>query len=167
MSIMSNKCPTCSQSGIERSNPQVPLLRALRPSLSDGRVRSGLETRRQEGQSCRDRRGEKRPLGIPTLKDRVAQMAMVLMLKPIFEADFLDCSHGFRRGRQAYDALDLIRTNCKAGRTAVHDADLKNYFDTIPHDKLMACVRMRVSDSRILVLIRGWLRTPIVEMAEQ
>jgi RNA-directed DNA polymerase len=111
--------------------------------------------------------GGKRPLGIPTLKDRVAQMAVVLMLEPIFEADFLDCSHGFRRGRQAYDALDQIRANLKAGRTAVYDADLKSYFDTIPHDKLMACVRMRVSDSSILDLIRGWLRAPIVEMDEQ
>ena len=69
--------------------------------------------------------GEKRPLGIPTLKDRVAQMAAVLMLEPIFEADFLDCSHGFRRERQAYYALDEICTNLKAGRTAVYDADLK------------------------------------------
>jgi RNA-directed DNA polymerase len=94
-------------------------------------------------------------------------MAVVLMLEPIFEADFLDCSHGFRRERQAYDALDQIRANLKAGRTAVYDADLKSYFDTIPHDKLMACVRMRVSDSSILDLIRGWLRAPIVEMDEQ
>ena len=89
--------------------------------------------------------GSKRPLGIPTLKDRVAQMAVVLILEPIFEADFLDCSHGFRRGRKAHDALEEIRDNLKDGRTAVYDADLKSYFDTIPHDKLMACVRMRVS----------------------
>jgi RNA-directed DNA polymerase len=62
-------------------------------------------------------------------------MAVVLILEPIFEADFLDCSHGFRRGRKAHDALEEIRANLKAGRTAVYDADLKGYFDTIPHDK--------------------------------
>src|SRR6478735_3965833 len=111
--------------------------------------------------------GSKRPLGIPTLKDRVAQMAVVLILEPIFEADFLDCSHGFRRGRKAHDALEEIRTNLKEGRTAVYDADLKGYFDTIPHDKLMACVRMRITDSGVLGLIRGWLRAPVVEIDEQ
>jgi RNA-directed DNA polymerase len=111
--------------------------------------------------------GSKRPLGIPTLKDRVAQMAVVLILEPIFEADFLDCSHGFRRGRKAHDALEEIRANLKAGRTAVYDADLKGYFDTIAHDKLIACVRMRVTDSGVLDLIRGWLRAPIIETDEK
>ena len=72
------------------------------------------------------------------LYDRVVQMAVVLILEPIFEADFLDCSHGFRRGRKAQDALEEIRVNLKEGRTAVYDADLKGYFDTIPHDKLLA-----------------------------
>jgi RNA-directed DNA polymerase len=111
--------------------------------------------------------GRKRPLGIPTLKDRVVQMAVVLILEPIFEADFLDCSHGFRRGRKAHDALEEIRANLKDGRTAVYDADLKGYFDTIPHDKLMACVRMRVTDSGVLGLIRGWLRAPVIETDEE
>jgi RNA-directed DNA polymerase len=111
--------------------------------------------------------GSKRPLGIPTLKDRVAQMAVVLILEPIFEADFLDCSHGFRRGRKAHDALDEIRTNLKDGRTSVYDADLKGYFDTIPHDKLMACVRMRVVDRGVLELIRRWLRAPVIESDEK
>jgi len=94
-------------------------------------------------------------------------MAVVLILEPIFEADFLDCSHGFRRGRKAHDALEEIRVNLKEGRTAVYDADLKGYFDTIPHDKLMACVRMRVTDSGVLGLIRGWLRAPVIEMDEK
>ena len=111
--------------------------------------------------------GSKRPLGIPTLRDRVAQMAVVLILEPIFEADFLDCSHGFRRGRKAQDALEEIRANLKEGRTSVYDADLKGYFDTIPHDKLIACVRMRVTDSGVLGLIRGWLRAPVIEMDEK
>lgn len=111
--------------------------------------------------------GSKRPLGIPTLKDRVAQMAVVLILEPIFEADFLDCSHGFRRGRKAHDALEEIRTNLKDGRTSVYDADLKGYFDTIPHDKLMACVRMRVVDRGVLELIGRWLRAPVIESDEK
>jgi RNA-directed DNA polymerase len=111
--------------------------------------------------------GSRRPLGIPVLKDRVVQMAVVLILEPIFEADFLDCSHGFRRKRKAHDALEEIRANLKEGRTSVYDADLKGYFDTIPHDKLMACVRMRVVDRGVLDLIRGWLRAPVVELDEK
>ena len=110
--------------------------------------------------------GKKRPLGIPTLKDRVVQMAVVLILEPIFEADFSDSSHGFRPGRSAHDALQAIRDNLKAGRNEVYDADLKGYFDTIPHDKLMACVRMRVTDGNVLSLLRGWLRAPIIEEDE-
>ena len=110
--------------------------------------------------------GTKRPLGIPTLKDRVVQMAVVLILEPIFEADFHECSHGFRPGRKAHDALEAIRENLKAGRTEIYDADLKGYFDSIPHDKLMACVRMRVTDGRVLELIRGWLRAPVIEEDE-
>ena len=110
--------------------------------------------------------GSKRPLGIPTLKDRVVQMAVVLILELIFEADFLDCSHGFRPDRKAHDALDEIRDNLKAGRTSVYDADLKGYFDSIPHDKLLACVRMRVTDRSVLGLIRGWLEAPVIEFDE-
>jgi len=111
--------------------------------------------------------GKKRPLGIPTLKDRVVQMAVVLILEPIFEADFCECSHGFRPGRKAHDALEAIRENLKAGRNEVYDADLKGYFDTIPHDKLMACVRMRITDGNVLSLIRGWLRAPVIEEDEK
>lgn len=111
--------------------------------------------------------GKQRPLGIPTLKDRVVQMAVLLILEPIFEADFHDCSHGFRPGRKAHVALQAIRQNLKEGRREVYDADLKGYFDTIPHDKLMACVRMRVTDRGVLDLIQGWLRAPIIEEDEK
>jgi RNA-directed DNA polymerase len=107
--------------------------------------------------------GKLRPLGIPTLKDRVVQMATVLILEPIFEADFEDCSYGFRPGRSAQQALEQIRQGLRDGLTAVYDCDLKGYFDSIPHDKLLACVQMRVTDRSVLSLIRAWLEAPIVE----
>ncbi len=107
--------------------------------------------------------GKLRPLGIPTVRDRVVQMATLLILEPIFEADFLDCSYGFRPGRSAHQALEEIRGHIKAGYQAVYDADLKGYFDSIPHSQLMACVRMRVVDRSVLQLIRMWLEAPVVE----
>jgi len=107
--------------------------------------------------------GKLRPLGIPTLKDRVVQMAVVLILEPIFEADFEDCSYGFRRGRSAHQALEAIRQGLEEGLTAIYDADLKGYYDSIPQDKLLACVRMRVADRSMLGLIRMWLEAPIME----
>jgi RNA-directed DNA polymerase len=107
--------------------------------------------------------GKLRPLGIPTVRDRVVQMATLLILEPIFEADFEDCSYGFRPGRSAHQALEEIRGHLRAGYQAVYDADLKGYFDSIPHDRLMACVRMRVVDRSVLKLIRMWLESPVVE----
>ena len=83
--------------------------------------------------------GKQRPLGIPAVRDRVVQMATLLILEPIFEADFEDCSYGFRPGRSAHQALEEIRGHIQAGYQAVYDADLKGYFDSIPHDKLLAC----------------------------
>jgi RNA-directed DNA polymerase len=90
-------------------------------------------------------------------------MATLLILEPIFEEDFEDCSHGFRPGRSPHQALEEIRGHLKAGYQAVYDADLKGYFDSIPHDKLLACVRMRVVDRSVLKLIRMWLQSPVVE----
>ena len=110
--------------------------------------------------------GKLRPLGIPTVRDRVIQQATLLVLEPIFEADFLDCSYGFRPKRSAHQALEEIRKNLRDGRRAVYDADLQSYFDTIPHDKLLACVRMRVVDRSVLRLIRMWLEAVVVEEGE-
>jgi RNA-directed DNA polymerase len=107
--------------------------------------------------------GKLRPLGIPTVRDRVVQTAAKLILEPIFEADFEDCSYGFRPGRSAHDALQEIRTHLQAGDREVYDADLQSYFDTIPHEKLMKCLEMRISDRQMLKLIRQWLRAVIVE----
>jgi RNA-directed DNA polymerase len=107
--------------------------------------------------------GGVRRLGIPTVKDRVVQMAVYLVLMPIFEADFHPHSFGFRPGRGAHQAVEAIREALRMGKTEVVDADLAQYFDTIPHRKLMRQVARRVSDGRILKLIKGWLRAPIVE----
>lgn len=107
--------------------------------------------------------GKLRPLGIPTVRDRVVQQAVLLVIEPIFEADFLDCSFGFRPGRSAHDALEEIRANLQQGRRAVYDADLQSYFDTIPHEKLMACVDRRIADGSVLKLIRMWLKAVIIE----
>jgi RNA-directed DNA polymerase len=111
--------------------------------------------------------GKKRPLGIPTVRDRVAQMAVLLILEPIYEADFLDVSYGFRPGKSAHQALAAIKSNLEEGYTAIYDADLASYFDTIPHDKLMAAVEMRVADRSVLHLIRLWLKNPFVERGDK
>ena len=90
--------------------------------------------------------GSKRPLGIPTIRDRVAQMALKLVMEPIFEADFCEHSYGFRPKKSAHDAIDTIAEAMWQGQTQVIDADLSKYFDSIPHAKLMASVAERVVD---------------------
>ena len=99
--------------------------------------------------------GRQRPLGIPTVKDRIVQMAVLLVLEPIFEADFVESSYGFRPGRSAHQAVDAIREQLQAGRREVYDADLQGYFDTIPHDQLLKCVRMiRYADDFVILARR-------------
>lgn len=107
--------------------------------------------------------GKLRPLGIPTIKDRVVQMACKMIIEPIFEADFMDTSYGFRPKRSAGKAIDHIYYNLKQGKADVFDADLSGYFDTIPHDKLMIALQERISDKKILKLILMWLKAPIIE----
>jgi RNA-directed DNA polymerase len=107
--------------------------------------------------------GGKRPLGIPTIKDRIVQMATKLVIEPIFEADFQENSYGFRPKRNAHQAMDDIATHLRAGRTQVIDADISKYFDTIPHDKLLKEVAKRIVDKNILRLIKMWLTAPVVE----
>ena len=104
----------------------------------------------------------KRPLGIPTLKDRVAQMAVKLIIEPLFEADFLECSLGFRPKKDNKEAARLAHKYSNTRKWAV-DVDLKNYFDTIDHDVLMELVKRRVSDKRTLWLIKRWLKAGILE----
>jgi group II intron reverse transcriptase/maturase len=110
--------------------------------------------------------GGQRPLGIPTVKDRVVQMAALLVLGPLFEADFHPRSYGFRPGRNAHQALDEIVNALRSGRLEVVDADLSKYFDTIPHDRLLNLVARRTSDGSLLHLIRQWLDAPVVEESD-
>lgn len=106
---------------------------------------------------------KRRPLGIPTVKDRVVQTAMAILLQPIWEADFHEHSYAYRPQRRTHQAMETIREALLSGKTEVVDADLSNYFDTIPHRELLRQVAKRVSDGSVLRLIKAWLRAPIVE----
>jgi len=106
--------------------------------------------------------GSKRPLGIPTIRDRVAQMAVKRVIEPIFEADFCPSSYGFRPQKSAHDAVDAIAEALNRGYTKVIDADLSKYFDSIPHAKLLAVVAERIVDGAILHLLKRWLKAPVI-----
>jgi group II intron reverse transcriptase/maturase len=107
---------------------------------------------------------DKRPLGIPVLKDRVVQMATKLVIEPIFEANFLPCSYGFRPGRSAHDAIDEIRRKITfEKRCIVIDADIKGYFQNIDHTLLLNLVGRRINDPRVLALIKGWLKSGVMD----
>lgn len=110
--------------------------------------------------------GSKRPLRIPTIRDRIVQMAVKIVVEPIFEADFHENSYGFRPKRDAHQAMDDISFHLRKGKTQVIDADITKYFDSIPHDKLIKQVAKRVVDKNILRLIKLWLKAPVVEEGE-
>jgi RNA-directed DNA polymerase len=111
--------------------------------------------------------GKQRPLGIPTIKDRVVQMAVLVVLEPIFEADLQPEQHAYRPGQSALDAVHKVQALLNAGHTQVVDADLSGYFDSIPHAELMKSVARRISDGRLLGLIKAWLETPVEEQDER
>jgi RNA-directed DNA polymerase len=110
--------------------------------------------------------GGKRPLGIPTIRDRVVQMAVKIIIEPIFEADFQDSSYGFRPKRNAHQAVDDVKAHLLQGKMSVIDADISRYLDTIPHDRFMQLVAKRIVDKNILNLIRMWLNAPVAEEHE-
>jgi RNA-directed DNA polymerase len=111
--------------------------------------------------------GGERPLGIPTIRDRVVQTAAKLVLEPIFEADLEDCAYGYRPKRSALDAVKTTHRRIRQGYVDVVDADLSKYFDTIPHGELMRSVARRIRDPHVLHLIKLWLRVPVEERDEK
>jgi len=110
--------------------------------------------------------GEKRPLGIPTIKDRVAQMAVKIIIEPIFEADFCNTSYGFRPKRNAHQAIEVVRKLITFGKKKVIDIDIAKYFDTIPHNRLLKKIAERIADKNILKLIKQWLKAGVMVEGE-
>jgi len=152
--------------GIDRVNFEQ-IEKAGLPEYIEG-IRKDLLDKTYKAQAVRrvyipKANGKQRPLGIPTIRDRVVQMSCKMVIEPIFEADFGEDSYGFRPKRSAKDAMAKIKGYLKEKRTHVLDADLEAYFDTIPHDKLMIAIKERIADKAVLALIGQWLKCPVID----
>jgi group II intron reverse transcriptase/maturase len=149
--------------GIEevRAYGEERFLRELQEALQAGHYR--VDSVRRVHIPKAGQPGQTRPLGIPTVRDRIVQMAAKLVLEPLFEADFLPCSYGFRPKRTPRMALAAIVAHLNAGRTQVVDVDLRSFFDTIDHELLMKLVERRVADRSVLRLLRAWLKAGVLE----
>lgn len=134
-------------------------LRSIQTYLKEGRYHP-MPVRRVEIPKSD---GTKRPLGIPTIRDRIVQMSAKIVLEPIFEADFLPSSFGYRPKREATDAMETIRTLANLGYNYVLDADIQNYFGSIDHELLLEAIRERISDQKVLKLIRKWLKAGVIQ----
>jgi RNA-directed DNA polymerase len=144
-----------------REYGEARFLGELKQELRDGSYRVSLVRRVHIPKSGQP--GKTRPLGISTVKDRVIQMAVKLVIEPLFEADFVPCSFGFRPAKTPRMALSIMAEGAQAGYSHVVDVDLKSYFDTIDHELLMQLVERRVGDVRVLRLIRAWLEAGVLE----
>ena len=129
-----------------------------------GRIKSGSYVAPPVRRHCIPKAdGTMRPLGIPTFEDKVAQRAIVMLLEPVYEADFLPCSHGFRPGRSAHDAVHAVREGATGGLRWVIDADVSKYFDTISHQHLRAFLDLRIKDGVVRKMLDKWLKAGVLD----